>query len=55
MWVESDWPQGIPWLEMYLREAPATESATLGAGVAVTLAAVAASWVLRHRAHSRLA
>lgn len=55
VWTESNWPYTTPSLTFYLREDPATGWALLGAGLAVTLASLAAaagaqaSWE-RHRA-----
>lgn len=46
VWTESNWPLGTPALTLFLREAPGTEWALLGAGLAVTAASVAgALWV----------
>lgn len=40
VWTESNWPTGTPALTLYLREAPATEWALLGAGLAVATASL---------------
>lgn len=53
-WAESDWPLGVPAVQLYLRESPHVEAAVLAAGVVVTAAAAAASLAARcafHRHH----
>eukprot|EP00879_Flechtneria_rotunda_P021871 GHRR01023066.1.p1 GENE.GHRR01023066.1~~GHRR01023066.1.p1 ORF type:complete len:604 (+),score=189.04 GHRR01023066.1:381-2192(+) len=45
MWTESDWPLGVPVLQLYLHEARAVEMAVLAAGLVVTAAVAAASFI----------
>jgi hypothetical protein len=40
MWVESDWPLGVPYVQLYLREPVKNDVAVLIAGAVVTVAAV---------------
>ena len=47
MWAESDWPLGIPDLQLYLHESPAVENALLVAGFLVTAAVGVASYAAR--------
>jgi hypothetical protein len=43
MWTESDWPLGVPALQLYLKEPVSNDVAVLVAGVLVTVAAIVAS------------
>lgn len=54
MWVESNWPLGVPAVELYLHEDPTTEAATLAAGLVVTAAAVGAAWWARRAFHAHM-
>jgi len=44
MWTESDWPLGVPALQLYLLEARSVDIAVLIAGLLVTAAVAAASY-----------
>lgn len=47
IWTESDWPTGIPDLQLYLHESPAVENGLLIAGFLVTAAVGVASYAAR--------
>lgn len=51
IWTESDWPLGIPDLQLYLRESDATETAVLVAGLLVTVSVAMASVVAKSAFH----
>jgi hypothetical protein len=46
-WAESDWPLGVPDLQLYLHESPAVERGVLAAGLVATAVAAAASYAAR--------
>lgn len=47
IWTESDWPNEIPDLQLYLHESPAVENGLLIAGALVTAVVGAASYAAR--------
>lgn len=47
MWTESDWPNEVPDLQLYLHESPAVESGLLVAGALITALVGAASYAAR--------
>ena len=47
MWVESDWPLGVPALQLYLKEPVSNDIAVLVAGVGVTVASIVASMMTK--------
>lgn len=47
IWAESDWPQGVPFLQLNLNEPYSTDVAVLVAGIVLTLATVVASYMAK--------